>query len=51
LKTAETSGIHSERKAAISSSTDRPITTPMNSGRRAATLSERSSNPAVLPPT
>jgi hypothetical protein len=51
LKTAETSGIQSDRNAAISSSTESPITTPMNSGSRAATLSEKSSKPAVLPPT
>ena len=51
LKTAETSGIQSERKAMISSSTDSPITTEMNTGSPAATLSEKSSNPAVLPPT
>ena len=35
----------------MSSSTDRPMTTPMNSGSREATLSEKSSKPAVLPPT
>jgi hypothetical protein len=51
LKTAETSGIHRERKAAMSSSTDRPMTTAMKRGRREATLSEKSSKLAVLPPT
>ena len=35
----------------ISSRTDRPITTAMNTGRREATLDEKSSKPAVLPPT
>ena len=35
----------------ISSSTESPITTAMNTGRRDATLSEKSSKPAVLPPT
>ena len=50
LKTAETSGTHSDRKAMISSRTDRPITTEMNSGRPQATLSERSSKTGVLPP-
>ena len=35
----------------ISSSTESPITTEMNTGSPPATLSEKSSNPAVFPPT
>ena len=51
LKSAETSGIHSERNTTTSRSTDRPITIAMKSGSRLETLSEMSSNAALLPPT
>ena len=51
LNTAEASGTQIERNTAISSRIDSPITMPMNSGRRLEILSEKSSKPAVRPPT
>ena len=51
MKAADTSGTTIERNAAISSSSERPTTTPMNSGRRSLTRPAMSSNVAVAPPT
>jgi hypothetical protein len=44
-------GISSERKTTASSSSDRPTTTPMNSGSLSRIVWEKSMLLAVVPPT
>jgi hypothetical protein len=51
LNRAEASGTQIDRNTAMSSRIERPITITMNSGSRDAILSEKSSKPAVCPPT